>query len=138
MHNHCVGTNCPDIHFLRDLHYSCCALRNLPGRSRDGLCYGILFGHTWHCCNVTILNERYLAQGAGTAGLATGRADAGGLSSSDRMVEGQLIGTEKKGLYSTWILICGFSALSYRVRRYHYEGIGWNICPPEIQYSYYY
>jgi hypothetical protein len=79
----------------------------------------------------TILNGRYLVLGARAAGLATERAGAGGLSGSDRMVEGRLTGTEKKGLYSTWILICSISALSYRVRRYHCEGISWNICPPE-------
>jgi hypothetical protein len=48
---------------------------------------------------VTILNEQYLVQGAGTAGLVTGRAGAGGLSSTDRIVEGRLTGTEEKGNY---------------------------------------
>jgi hypothetical protein len=51
---------------------------------------------------VTILNKQYLVRGAGTAGLDTREAGAGGLSSNDRIAERRLAGTEeKRELYST-------------------------------------
>ena len=47
---------------------------------------------------MTILNKQYLVQGAGTAGLVTRRAGAGGLSSNDRIVEDDSPVLRKNGI----------------------------------------
>jgi hypothetical protein len=84
---------------------------------------------------MTILNEQYLVQGAGTAGLVTRRAGAGGLSSNGRIVERRLTGTEeKRELYSAWILVWYFCAI-VPGEKVSFWGIGWNICPPKIKFT---
>ncbi len=61
---------------------------------------------------MTILNKQYLVQGAGTAGLVTRRAGAGGLSSNDRIVGRRLAGTEEKGNF----IALGFNLVFLRYR----------------------
>jgi hypothetical protein len=58
----CTGSPIPLL-----LYYEVC--RDGP----YGLGYSVLFVNTWYRCCITILNKRYLAQGAETAGLALGQ-----------------------------------------------------------------
>ncbi len=54
------------------------------GTGRDVLGFGILFGHTWHRCYITILsNGTVPGAGCGDDRLVNATADAGGLSGSD-------------------------------------------------------